>query len=80
MMEQLLKFYHAFTLVADVLILVVGLQVVNESKALPKCGYQMQGFEVMYNGHAGQRLSAHIFLGPTYYQRLKHVVDHKIHS
>ncbi|CAM6012276.1 unnamed protein product, partial [Sphagnum balticum] len=38
------------------------------------------GFEVMYNGHAGQRLSAHIFLGPTYYQRLKHMVDHKIHS
>jgi hypothetical protein len=51
MMEELLKFYHSFTLVADVLILVVGLQVVNISKALHKCGYQMRGFEVMYNGH-----------------------------
>ncbi|KAG0573134.1 hypothetical protein M758_UG292500 [Ceratodon purpureus] len=52
----------------------------NISKALHKCGYQMRGFEVMYNGHTGRRLTAHIFLGPTYYQRLKHMVDDKIHS
>lgn len=56
------------------------LQVDNISKALHKCGYQMRGFEVMYNGHTGRRLTAHIFLGPTYYQRLKHMVDDKIHS
>lgn len=35
---------------------------------------------MMYNGHTGRRLTAHIFLGPTYYQRLKHMVDDKIHS
>ncbi|KAK7376096.1 hypothetical protein VNO78_34948 [Psophocarpus tetragonolobus] len=52
----------------------------NISKALHKCGYQMRGFESMYNGHTGRRLSAMIFLGPTYYQRLKHMVDDKIHS
>ncbi|GBG89761.1 hypothetical protein CBR_g49614 [Chara braunii] len=52
----------------------------NISKALHKCQYQMRGFEVMYNGHTGRRLFAHIFLGPTYYQRLKHMVDDKIHS
>ncbi|KAL5989452.1 DNA-dependent RNA polymerase II [Asimina triloba] len=52
----------------------------NISKALHKCGYQMRGFETMYNGHTGRRLSAMIFLGPTYYQRLKHMVDDKIHS
>ena len=34
----------------------------------------------MYNGHTGNRLEAQIFLGPTYYQRLKHMVDDKIHS
>lgn len=34
----------------------------------------------MYNGHTGRRLTAMIFLGPTYYQRLKHMVDDKIHS
>ncbi|KAK9089276.1 hypothetical protein Scep_028358 [Stephania cephalantha] len=52
----------------------------NISKALHKCGYQMRGFETMYNGHTGRKLSAMIFLGPTYYQRLKHMVDDKIHS
>ncbi|KAL8031476.1 hypothetical protein ABFX02_13G027600 [Erythranthe guttata] len=50
------------------------------SKALHKCGYQMRGFETMYNGHTGRQLTAMIFLGPTYYQRLKHMVDDKIHS
>ncbi|KAF6145425.1 hypothetical protein GIB67_032548 [Kingdonia uniflora] len=52
----------------------------NISRALHKCGYQMRGFETMYNGHTGRRLTAMIFLGPTYYQRLKHMVDDKIHS
>ncbi|KAK4399114.1 DNA-directed RNA polymerase II subunit RPB2 [Sesamum angolense] len=52
----------------------------NISKALHKCGYQMRGFETMYNGHTGRRLTSMIFLGPTYYQRLKHMVDDKIHS
>ncbi|KAG2291482.1 hypothetical protein Bca52824_038151 [Brassica carinata] len=52
----------------------------NISKALHKCGYQMRGFERMYNGHTGRPLPAMIFIGPTYYQRLKHMVDDKIHS
>ncbi|EPS65990.1 hypothetical protein M569_08783, partial [Genlisea aurea] len=52
----------------------------NISRALHRCGYQMRGFETMYNGHTGRRLPAMIFLGPTYYQRLKHMVDDKIHS
>ena len=29
---------------------------------------------------AGRQLEAQIFLNPTYYQRLKHMVDFKIHS
>ncbi|KAL5714269.1 DNA-directed RNA polymerase [Ranunculus cassubicifolius] len=52
----------------------------NISKALHKCGYQMRGFETMYNGHTGRKLTSMIFIGPTYYQRLKHMVDDKIHS
>jgi len=52
----------------------------NISKALHACGYQRRGNEVMYNGHTGRMMTAHIFLGPTYYQRLKHMVDDKIHS
>jgi DNA-directed RNA polymerase beta subunit len=34
----------------------------------------------MYNGHTGQKLTTQVFIGPTYYQRLKHMVDDKIHS
>lgn len=50
------------------------------SMRLHKMGYQKRGNEAMYNGHTGRRLKARIFLGPTYYQRLKHMVDDKIHS
>ena len=50
------------------------------SKLLQNFGYQKRGYETMYNGHTGRRLEASIFLGPTYYQRLKHMVDDKIHS
>lgn len=35
-------------------------------------------YEVMYNGHTGRRMPIRIFFGPTYYQRLKHLVDDKI--
>lgn len=47
---------------------------------LHNLGYQRYGNEVMYNGHTGRRLTAQIFIGPTFYQRLKHMVDDKIHS
>jgi len=43
-------------------------------------GYQRHGNERLYNGHTGRPLPALIFFGPTYYQRLKHMVDDKIHS
>lgn len=43
-------------------------------------GYQSRGFEVMYNGHTGRKLVAQVFFGPTYYQRLRHMVDDKIHA
>merc|ERR1712062_529652 len=47
---------------------------------LSEYNYQPRGNEVMYNGHTGRKMNAQIFLGPTYYQRLKHMVDDKIHS
>ena len=50
------------------------------SDRLSKHGYQHRGDEVMYNGITGKQLSYDIFIGPTYYQRLKHMVDDKIHS
>lgn len=54
--------------------------VTNVSRILRNMGYQSRGFEVMYNGHTGRKLVAQVFLGPTYYQRLRHMVDDKIHS
>jgi DNA-directed RNA polymerase II subunit RPB2 len=34
----------------------------------------------MYNGFTGKKMEVMIFLGPTYYQRLKHMVEDKVHS
>ncbi len=34
----------------------------------------------MYNGFTGRKMEALIFLGPTFYQRLKHLVDDKMHA
>jgi DNA-directed RNA polymerase II subunit RPB2 len=47
---------------------------------LHQLGFQKQGNEVMFHGHTGLKIPAQIFLGPTYYQRLKHMVEDKIHS
>ena len=57
-----------------------SLTVDKVSKMLHNHGFQRSGNEVMYNGHTGRRLETQIFLTPTYYQRLKHMVDDKIHS
>lgn len=50
------------------------------SKLLRDHGYHSRGFEVMYNGHTGRKMVTQVFLGPTYYQRLRHMVDDKIHA
>jgi len=50
------------------------------SEQLETCGYHARGLEVLYNGHTGRKLVAQLYTGPTYYQRLKHMVDDKIHS
>ncbi len=50
------------------------------SNALTELGYQKHGNECLYNGHTGRPLESLIFIGPTFYQRLKHLVDDKIHA
>lgn len=47
---------------------------------LKKQGMHPFGKEVLYNGMTGTRLEAQVFMGPTFYQRLKHMVDDKYHS
>ncbi|KAL7435553.1 hypothetical protein ACHAXM_004712 [Skeletonema potamos] len=54
--------------------------VADISKRLHAMGYQRHGNEAMYQGHTGRPLCARVFIGPTFYQRLKHLVDDKIHS
>jgi DNA-directed RNA polymerase II subunit RPB2 len=52
----------------------------NISQLLWEHGFQSRGFEIMYNGFTGKKLRGQVFLGPTYYQRLRHMVDDKIHA
>jgi DNA-directed RNA polymerase beta subunit len=49
------------------------------AKNLHKTGLERFGNEIMYNGRTGEQIKTEIFIGPTYYQRLKHMVADKIH-
>lgn len=48
--------------------------------SLHDCGFQRHGNERLMNGMTGEMLEADVFIGPTYYQRLKHLVASKIHA
>jgi DNA-directed RNA polymerase II subunit RPB2 len=43
-------------------------------------GYNKFGNERLYSGITGEPLEAMVFIGPTYYQKLKHMVSDKIHA
>ena len=43
-------------------------------------GYDRHGDEQLYSGCSGRPLSRRVFIGPTYYQRLRHMVEDKMHS
>lgn len=49
-------------------------------KELQKLGYEKHGNDVLMNGFTGEQLESDIFIGPTFYQRLKHMVNDKQHS
>jgi hypothetical protein len=51
------------------------------------CEYQLTSYgrnskcdEIMYNPQTGEQITNPIFIAPTYYQRLKHMVDDKMHA
>lgn len=48
-------------------------------KILESLGYEPDGKEELYNGMTGEKMQVKIFFGPTYYQRLKHLVIDKAH-
>lgn len=45
---------------------------------LTKAGYHNTGNQLMYNGFTGEQIYSEIYIGPTYYMRLKHMVKDKI--
>lgn len=47
---------------------------------LTRLGLESTGNEVLMNGMTGEQLEASIFIGPVFYQRLKHMVRDKVHS
>jgi DNA-directed RNA polymerase II subunit RPB2 len=47
---------------------------------LEDLGYEKYGNEVMYDGRSGEQIETDIFIGPTYYLRLKHMVADKINA
>jgi DNA-directed RNA polymerase II subunit RPB2 len=47
---------------------------------LQKNGYEKYGRETLYCGFSGELLESQVFMGPVYYQRLKHLVGDKIHA
>nr|QFG73956.1 MAG: RNA polymerase Rpb2, domain 6 [Megaviridae environmental sample] len=49
-------------------------------ETLKELGFKDGGFETMYSGVTGKKFQARIFIGPTYYQRLKHIVADKMHA
>ena len=57
-----------------------NLDVKTITEELQKLGYESYGNEVMYNGLTGEQLETSIFIGPVFYQRLKHMVNDKVHS
>ena len=50
------------------------------SKKLLELGYEAHGNELMYNGLTGEQIECNVFMGPVFYQRLKHMVKDKQHS
>ncbi|XP_010536382.1 PREDICTED: DNA-directed RNA polymerase III subunit 2 [Tarenaya hassleriana] len=55
-------------------------KVENISETLVKHGFSYSGKDLIYSGITGCPLQAYIFMGPIYYQKLKHMVLDKMHA
>jgi len=47
---------------------------------LNKYNLEPHGNEILYSGTSGKQMSTSIFMGPIFYQRLKHMAEDKMHS
>jgi len=57
-----------------------GTSIDQISSELVRHGHDPLGSETFHNGSTGERFQGKVFFGPTYYQRLKHMVKDKHHS
>uniref|UniRef100_A0A6C0C3K0 DNA-directed RNA polymerase n=1 Tax=viral metagenome TaxID=1070528 RepID=A0A6C0C3K0_9ZZZZ len=55
-------------------------QIQDICKKLQTLGYERHGNDILYNGMTGEQLESDIYIGPAFYQRLKHMVMDKEHS
>ena len=56
------------------------LEICDIARMLQDVGYESYGNELMYNAMTGEQMASSIFIGPVFYQRLKHMVKDKQHS
>ena len=57
-----------------------NLEIKTIAEQLQQLGYESYGNEIMYNGVTGEQMETSVFIGPVFYQRLKHMVNDKQHS
>lgn len=57
----------------------VDVDIETVQKELEENGYAGDGTEWLYNGMTGRKMKTKIFICPTFYERLKHMVLDKIH-
>ena len=57
-----------------------GSKVEDMGKILVRYGFNYSGKDFVTSGITGESLSAYVFFGPIYYQKLKHMVQDKMHS
>ena len=56
----------------------MGPNVKTYGEMLTRVGFHSSGNQILYSGMTGEQLSSDIYIGPTYYMRLKHMVKDKI--
>lgn len=55
-----------------------GTDIEDCAEVLIQHGFNYSGKDLLYSGITGEPLRAYIFMGPVYYQRLKHMVKDKV--
>ena len=57
-----------------------GDKVEDMGRILVAHGYSFEGKDLLMSGITGEMLPCYVFSGPIYYQRLKHMVQDKMHA